>query len=572
MTRDEIEIPRFDRFDDTPARVRRIGGGHIGGKAHGLVQAERLLAARAPLPRTTVGVPPCVILATDIFDAFVAENGLLDGLAREGPDDAAIALAFQRAALPAAYLGDIRALVAHMRGPLAVRSSSLLEDALAHPFAGVYGTKMLPNNQPSADLRFLRLVEAVKFVYATTFFDAARRYRAALALPPFAEKMAVIVQAVHGGAYGERFYPQLSGVARSYNFYPFAPAAPDDGVVSLALGLGKTIVDGGHAYTYCPRFPQAPPPFGAPRDLLAASQNRFWAVNLGKPTAHDPIAEAEFLRQDDIGAAEADGSLAPLVSTYDAAADRFVPGTYRPGPRVLNFSPALDDDDEIPLNRTVAGLLADFAAAQGEPVEIEFAADIAVGRLDFAFLQVRPMAVSRSPVDLDAGDAGESLIAPTRALGNGVRDDLTDIVYVKPESFDVRHTRAIAAEVARLNAALTAAGRRYLLIGFGRWGSSDPWLGVPVDWSAIAGAAVIVEAGFAALQPDFSQGSHFFHNLAAFGVSYFFVPQGCQDGIAWEWLANAPEVAATPFVRHVTAPRPLTVKVDGRAGQGVVLR
>jgi hypothetical protein len=520
-----------------------------------------------------VRIPRMIVLATSVFDEFMTQNGL-DAVVAEGLPDARLAHAFQLASLPVEWLGDLRAVVEEVRAPLAVRSSSLLEDALNRPFAGVYATKMLPNNQPDADTRFQRLVEAVKLVYASTFFAAARSYRRGARVERD-EKMAALIQEVVGTRHDERFYPTVSGVAKSFNFYPTGAAAREDGVVLLALGLGKTIVDGERCWVYAPSRPTVAPPYASVDELLDAGQREFWAVNMGRPPAFDPMAETEFLVRATLENAEYDGTLAHVASTYDPGADRLYPGVGRAGPRAVDFAPVLKLGMP-PLNDVVRQLLAHCSDALGAPVEIEFAVALGPGEPAprLGFLQVRPMAVSSSRVTITEAEweAGTLVVASTRALGNTDEGDLTDVVYVRPDRFEARHTREIAREIARRNDVLVAEHRPYMLIGFGRWGSSDPWLGIPVEWGDIAGARVIVEATLPTMDVEASQGAHFFHNLSSFQVSYLTVPHTAVRGVDWAWLEGLPAVDESGFVRHVRAAGPLTVKVDGCTGRGAVWR
>jgi len=571
------DVPQFDRqFFDGKERFTRIGCGAVGGKGAGLLRIHQLLLASlepGTFPGCAVEIPTLTVVATDMFDAFMERNRLRDAVA-EGPPDDRIAGAFQRADLPTELLGDLRALVQQVHRPLAIRSSSLLEDALYRPFAGVYGTKMIPNNQLDPDARFRRLVEAVKYVYASTFFANARRYVRMTDHRIEDEKMAVLIQEVVGRRHGDRFYPDVSGVARSYNFYRSGHAQPEDGVVSLALGLGKTIVDGGLVWSYSPAWPRAAPPFASAAETLAQTQSEFWAVNMGKPPAYDPIRETEYLLQAGLADAEQDGTLHHVASTYDPASDRLTPGTGRPGPRVVTFAPLLVHE-VAPLNAVVRRLLVDSEQALGEKVEIEFALTIGdeaepVGR--FGFLQVRPLVVSQEFVELTDDDLRPAglLLASDNVMGNGTVRDIRDIVYVRPERFEPRFSRLVAPEVAARNDALVGERRPYLLIGFGRWGSSDPSLGIPVAWGQIGGAKAIVEATLPAMNVDLSQGSHFFHNISSFQVSYFCVRHDGADRLDWDWLARQRAVAETDFVRHVCLDAPLVVKVDGRTGRGVV--
>ena len=575
-----IDVPRFDRqFFTGKEQFTRIGDGACGGKASGLLFIKDVLDRHFPpgaFASITVAIPTLTVITTDMFDEFLDRNHLHDLALDEMPDDR-IAHAFQRADLPVQLLGDLRALVEQVHTPLAVRSSSLLEDALYQPFAGVYATKMTPNNQFDADTRFRRLAEAVKYVYASTFFRAARDYRRAVGREGGDEKMAVIIQEIVGRRHGDRFYPDVSGVGRSYSFYRSGTARPEDGVANLALGFGKTIVDGGVAWTYSPAFPHASPPFASARAMLGETQATFWAVNMGKPPAYDPVAETEYLVQAGLSDAAEDGTLELVASTYDAQSDRLSIGMRPGGAWAITFAPLLALDD-LPFNSLLREVMRACEEALGTKVEIEFAVTLAraggvvEGRL--GFLQVRPMAVSDQIVDVprEALESDEALVASESVMGNGVVSGLRDVVYVKPRVFETRFTRLIAAELAPINRALVEQKRPYVLIGFGRWGSSDPWLGIPVEWSDINGASAIVEATLPNINVDPSQGSHFFHNISSFRVSYFSVRHSGRYAIDFDWLAAQPAESETGFVRHVRLRRPLMARVDGRTGCGVILK
>ncbi len=570
------EIPSFSRrFLDPASRITRIGDGALGGKARGLVTAARVLEQRRAdldLPGLALDVPALVVVTTAVFEAFLERNRLR-ALVEEEPPDEAIRLAFGAASLPAEWLGDLRSLAADARVPLACRSSSALEDALGRPFAGVYGTKMIPGNQPDTDGRFRALIDAVKFVFASTFLGGARAYRRAAGELPQPESMAVVVQEVVGRRHDGRFYPDISGVARSYSFYPIGPARPEDGVCDLALGLGKTIVDGGLCWSFSPAHPRVGPPVGSPRERLETTQSEFWAVNVGPPPPYDPMAETEYLSRHGLGLAEADGTLRYAASTFDAQSDRLAPGTGRPGPRVVDFAPALAWD-ELPIVSLLRRLIPACEDTLQAPVEIEFALSLPEGRPGrFGLLQVRPLLVSHEEVSVPEASlcSPQAVIASHSALGNG-RQELHDVVFVERQAFEGRLTGAIANELERLNRPLVETGRPYLLVGFGRWGSSDPWLGIPVRWDQIAGARAIVEATLPQMNPEPSQGSHFFHNLSSFSVLYFSVPHERGRAIDWGWLERQQIVERTDHARHVRTASPLSVRVDGRTRRGVVLR
>jgi hypothetical protein len=570
-------LPRFDRkFFDGTEPMTVIGSSSIGGKARGLVEIRRALQEQFPAASFAgieLAIPTLTVIATEFFDEFLQANRLADAAGEDEPDRD-IARRFQQASLPVELLGDLRALISKVHTPLAVRSSSLLEDALHAPFAGVYATKMIPNNQYDPDYRFRKLTEAIKYVYASTHFRSARQYIRAAAREGREEKMAVIIQEVIGLRHRDRFYPQLSGVARSYNFYPTGHGRPEDGVVSLALGLGKTIVDGGLAWAYSPAWPKANPPYNDLRGLLKQTQTRFWAVNMGPAPEYDPLSEREFLVECGIETAEEDETIGLLASTYDMEADRLVGHIGRPGPRVLTFAPILVSE-RVPLAGAIRELIACCKRALGIDVEIEFGATFAGSQdreVRLGFLQVRPMMVSREAVEIRPEDleADDALAASESALGNGVLEGIRDVVYVKPLSFDTARTGEVARELEAVNRKLLAEERPYLLIGFGRWGTSDPWLGIPVEWGQISGARAIVESSLPGCDADPSQGSHFFHNVTGFRVLYFSVKHTGRFPIDWEWLDRREAAAETPFLRHVRLESPLWVAVDGRSGRGLI--
>ncbi|HEX6881662.1 MAG TPA: PEP/pyruvate-binding domain-containing protein, partial [Terriglobales bacterium] len=547
----------------------------------GLVFIKDLLASHlgdiSNAPEIEINVPTLAVIGTGFFDEFLKLNRLLD-LDFEGMQDERIGHAFQKADLPVELLGDLRALSQQVKTPLAIRSSSLLEDKLGRPFAGVYATKMIPNNQLDADSRFRKLVEAIKCVYASTFFREAREYIQTTGNDPRDEKMAVIIQEIVGLRHGERFYPDISGVARSFNYYPTGPALPEQGVVSLALGLGKTIVDGGRSWTYSPAHPRVPPPFGSIDELIEGTQNTFWAVNMGKPPAYDPVSEAEYLVSATLADAESDEVLRYLASTFDPERDRLVPGTFASGPRVVNFSPLLVLE-QLPLNYVVQALLRAAEKSVGDKVEIEFAITIQMHRdanptVRVGFLQVRPIVVSHEVVNVSEEDLHDpsAIVASNAVLGNGSTSDVFDIVYVRADSFAPENTREIAQEIGELNRGLREQKRPYLLIGFGRWGSTHPSLGIPVDWSQISGARTIVESTLPNMNVDFSQGSHFFHNLSSFEATYFMLRYDGDFRINWEWLEKQELVKETSYVRHVRCKEPLLIRVDGRRGWGTIHR
>jgi hypothetical protein len=569
----------FERvfFGDGRA-VTRIGDGELGGKARGLLLIRDVLDRnldRLERSGAEVGIPAMTVITTSFFDAFLDRNGLRETAASDIPDER-MAHAFLHGDLPAELAGDLRALTEEVRQPLAVRSSGLLEDALFRPFAGVYTTKMIPNNQADPSARFQVLVEAVKYVWASAFFREAKAYRRTMRKTDDDEKMAVLIQEVVGLRHFDRFYPDVSGVARSYNYYPVGDASREEGVVNLALGLGKTIVDGGVTWAYAPSRPRTPPPFGSPQDLLRNTQRELWAVNLGQAPAYDPVRETEYLVRADLSDAELDGTLRFTASTYLEGSDRIVPGTGPDGPRALDFGPVLQLA-EWPLNDIVRELMRICEDALRSPVEIEFAAtfDPRAGRpLRVSFLQVRPLVVPETAVTVAKEEAADpaTLVATRCALGNGEDLTIRDIVWVDPAEHDPARHPAVARAAEAANRRFLDADRPYLLIGFGRWGSSDPWLGPPVTWGQICAARAIVEASLPSLPGDLSQGSHFFHNISSFGVPYFMVRHDTGDRLDWDWIRGLPAEDLGEGLRHAELSRPLTVRVDGRSGRGIIRR
>jgi len=554
----------------------QIGNGKIGGKAQGLARVEDILKARfdgKAYPGVKVDIPWFWVIATDWYDRFMEKNRLYE-VAMSDTKDRHRANAFQRAELPAELVSELKRLISEVHAPLAVRSSSLLEDALQEPFAGVYATKMVPNNQFSTEARLRTLIEAIKFVYSSTFTQDAKSYRRAMGRPHKDEKMAVMIQEVVGVRRGDRFYPNVSGVARSYNFYSLGYTRPEHGVISLALGLGKTIVDGGRSWTYCPAYPRVKPPFGSMKELLTQTQTRYWAINMGKPPKYDPVVETEYLFEGDLGHAEKDGALAEIASTYNPQTDRLTMGTAGPGARVLNFAPLLELN-EIPLNDVVKDLLCICADELANPVEIEFAVNFDRGKdhdARIGFLQVRPMFISDDQVEVTDEELRDRsvFVASEQALGNGQIDCIKDIVYVKPDVFSAKNSWLIAAELDEMNRHLLELGRPYLLVVLGRLGTSDPWLGIPVKWGQVSGAKVVVEASTSDMSVDMSQGSHFFHNVTCLQVLYFSTDKTGQYPVNWEWLERQKEVRDSQFMRHVAVEAPLHVKVDGKVGRGVI--
>jgi hypothetical protein len=566
-------------FHEDYSQFSIIGSGSIGGKARGLAFLDRILANnfdQAQFPKTTIAIPRTVVIGTDMFDDFIKENDLLT-FAVENHSDNHIINRFINASLPAKMVGDLRDFIKNVRVPLAVRSSSLLEDSLYLPFAGIYATKMLPNDQYGDDIRFLNLVNAIKFVYASTFLKQAKSYINSTPHRVEDEKMAVIIQPVIGTLYRDCFYPDFSGVARSYNYYPAGLAKPEDGVANVALGLGKTVVDGGVSLRFTPAYAGILPQFTNVKDMFNFSQRDFYAIAMKHTASVAFLEEDQYLIKQGLERAEKDGALQYLASTYSRENDAVYDGISFSGPRIINFAHILKNDI-FPLAKILQCLLKLSSEAMDCPVEIEFAATLDAANVFpafFSILQVRPLVVNDELVKVELAETKKkfALCYSNQVLGNGVSHIIQDIVYVKPVIFDAAKSPQIAGEVDKFNAQLRAENIPYLLIGPGRWGSTDPWLGIPVKWSQISGVKVVVEVSLANMNVDPSQGSHFFQNMTSLRIGYFTIPLNNDNSfIDWPWLEGLPFISESPFLRHIRLAQPLKVMIDGRKSQGIILK
>ncbi len=575
----ELVIGDFnaETFKPSESSFLRIGAGSLGGKARGLAFVRHLLRKNRitrRFPGIRIAVPPALVLATDAFDQFMTENNLLD-FALQCEDDGEILQKFLGATLSAALQDDLRAFLDQVEYPLAVRSSSLLEDSQYQPFTGVYETFMLGNQSPDPVMRLAELIDAIKRVYASTFSRHAKAYVRATPYRLEEEKMAVIVQQLVGTVHGQRFYPDFSGVVRSHNFYPVAPMTFADGIAAVALGLGRAVVDGGKCLTFCPRYPQNLLQFSSVDDILANSQTEFWALQLdgipqGRP-GH--LHEMRF----GLDVAEADGTLPAVGSTYSVDNQAVYDGVSRPGVRIISFAPMLKHG-LFPLPAILETLVRAGQDALGIPVEIEFAVRLprsSSEAAEFGFLQVRPLSISRDHQDLSVSNVEprQLLCESSKVLGNGRIENLRDLVVVDSQRFERGRSQEVAKAVAHFNGVLSSDNRPYLLIGVGRWGSNDPWLGIPVEWDEISGARVIVEAGFRDFRVTPSQGSHFFQNLTAFQIGYFTVnPDAGEGSVDWEWLSEQPSVGEDGCVRHLRFENPVRVIMNSRTSQGIIFK
>ena len=570
-----VAVFRRDRFDRY-SNFARIGEGSLGGKGRGLAFIDNIVKHHPELNQfdnATVMIPKTVVLCTDLFEEFMDHNNLYQ-LALSDADDAVILDAFRRATLPASLEGDILTFIEATSSPIAVRSSSLLEDSHYQPFAGIYNTYMVPLLDNRHRMLHM-LCDAIKGVYASVFFKDSKAYMQATRNVIDQEKMAVILQEVVGRQYGDRYYPSISGVGRSLNYYPIGDELAEEGIVSLALGLGKYIVDGGQTLRICPHHPGKVLQMSDTEMALRETQTRFYALDLKNMGENFSVDDAFNLLKLSVREADKDGALQYLASTYNPTDQVIYPGVYPEGRKIISFVGVLEHD-VVPLPHLLREVLHLGQEAMRRPVEIEFAVEVdAVTRsCVFYLLQIRPMVDVKSDVHIDLSEIRTEniLLQSDNALGHGQMDDIADVVYVKTDGYNAGNNPLIAEEISRINAKFLNNGEHYVLVGPGRWGSSDSWLGIPVKWPNISAARIIVEAGLTNYRVDPSQGTHFFQNLTSFGVGYFTINDFNGDGIYNRALLDAlPAVEETAHVRHVRFPKPLTIKLDGKKKLGYVL-
>lgn len=562
---------RFDRYSN----FARIGDGSLGGKGRGLAFIDNMVKRHAEFEEfenASVVIPKTVVLCTDIFDEFMDMNQLYQ-VALSDADDETILRAFLRAKLPDKLVEDFFAFFDVVKSPIAIRSSSLLEDSHYQPFAGIYSTYMIPYLTDKYEM--LRMLsDAIKGVYASVYYKDSKSYMQATSNVIDQEKMAVILQEVVGTQYGDRFYPSISGVARSINYYPINDELAEEGTVSLALGLGKYIVDGGLTLRVCPYHPDKVLQTSEMEMALRETQTRFYALDLKNMGQNFSLDDGFNLLKLPVKEAENDGSLNYIASTYDPYDMVIRDGIYPGGRKVITFANILQHD-VFPLAR-ILQLVQKYG--QGEmrrPVEIEFAVNLNAAEKKgvFYLLQIRPMVDMKADLneDLDAIPEDQLLLKSVNSLGQGIMDDIQDVIYVKTEGYSASNNQLIAYDIEKLNKRFLGEGKHYILIGPGRWGSSDTWLGIPVKWPNISAARVIVEAGLTNYRVDPSQGTHFFQNLTSFGVGYFTINAYMNDGLYNQELLNSmPAVEETKYLRWVHFDKPLAVKMNGKKKIGVV--
>ena len=570
-----VAVFRRDRFDRY-SNFARIGEGSLGGKGRGLAFIDNIVKHHPELNQfdnATVMIPKTVVLCTDLFEEFMDHNNLYQ-LALSDADDAVILDAFRRATLPASLEGDILTFIEATSSPIAVRSSSLLEDSHYQPFAGIYNTYMVPLLDNRHRMLSM-LYDAIKGVYASVFFKDSKAYMQATRNVIDQEKMAVILQEVVGRQYGDRYYPSMSGVGRSLNYYPIGDERAEEGIVNLALGLGKYIVDGGQTLRICPHHPGKVLQMSDTEMALRETQTRFYALDLKNMGENFSVDDAFNLLKLSVREADKDGALQHLASTYNLTDQVIYPGVYPDGRKIISFVGVLEHD-VVPLPHLLREVLRLGQEAMRRPVEIEFAVEIDATTRSCVFylLQIRPMVDVKSDVHINLSEIRPEtiLLQSNNALGHGQMDDITDVVYVKTDGYNAGNNPLIAEEISRINAKFLDRGEHYVLVGPGRWGSSDSWLGIPVKWPNISAARIIVEAGLTNYRVDPSQGTHFFQNLTSFGVGYFTINDFNGDGVYNRAALDAlPAVEETAHVRHVRFPQTLAIKVDGKKKLGYVL-
>jgi DNA-binding response OmpR family regulator len=574
---------------DLDTEFVKIGSGSLGGKGRGLAFVNALLndyLIDEKFPDVSISIPPTAVIATDVFDSFMDTSGLkelvfdqtLEEKLSPSGRDSRVASAFVETDLPAKVIRILKVFLENVTYPIAVRSSSLLEDSPAQPFAGIYSTYMLPNNSPDIAVRLHQLCDAVKLVYASTFYSDSVSYFETTPNRLEEERMAVVIQQVVGQKHGESFYPNLAGVVRSYNFYPLEGMTEEDGVASVVLGLGGTVVEGGKCIRFSPAAPKRLYQFSSTDEFLRNSQRDFLALNLGgisrEPTVNpgnDP-----HLEKLDLERAQKDGTLLPVGSVYSTDNDMIIDGTYHPGIKLVTMAGVLKGGS-FPLAPVLGFLLKLGKAAFSCEVEIEFAVNLpqggGSGRGDFSFLQIRPMGFSTEMgPDLSEVDTSRALCVSHNVLGYGTVEGIRDIIYVPGESFPRSMSLKVAGEIEQINRMLKKIERHSLLIGPGRWGSTDSWLGIPVKWSQISTVRCFVETPLADMDVIPSQGSHFFQNITSLGIGYFTVSRSEVNLLDTKWLSSIDAVFSTEHVRHIRLDKPLEILMDRKVRMGVILK
>ena len=563
---------RFDAY----SHFARIGDGSLGGKGRGLAFLDNIIKTHPDFngyENAKVSIPKTVVLCTDIFDEFMETNNLYQ-IALSDASDEEILHAFLHAQLPDSLIADFFTFFEATRSPIAIRSSSLLEDAHYQPFAGIYSTYMIPYLEDKYEM--LRMLAcAIKGVYASVFYRDSKAYMTATSNVIDQEKMAVILQEVVGHQYGSHFYPNISGVLRSLNYYPIGDETAEEGIVSLALGLGKYIVDGGQTLRVSPYHPDQVLQMSEMEIALRQTQTQFYALDLEHIGDDFKVDDGFNILKLKVKDADKDGSLNYIASTFDPYDQVIRDGLYEGGRKIISFCGVLQQG-VFPLPELLQKSMTYGSEAMRRPVEIEFACNINEDKSgELYLLQIRPIVDSKQVLDDDLLTIPDErcLLRSHMSLGHGVSEDVCDVVYVKTDdNFTAMNNTTIADQIERFNRKFAAEGKSYVLVGPGRWGSSDSWLGIPVKWPHISAARVIVEEGLRNYRVDPSQGTHFFQNLTSFGVGYFTVNAYKDEGVYQKQILDSmPAVEETEYVRHVRFDKPLHIMMDGMKQEGVVL-
>ncbi len=490
--------------------------------------------------KVEIKTPHTFVICSEVYEEFMKTNDLLKFAISE-QDNTKIARRFVKGKLPKKIMNDLKILLKNVNYPIAVRSSSLLEDSQLLPFAGLYSTYMLPNNKAESSKNYRQLENAVKLVYASVFYKSPKEYVKNTNFRIEEEKMAVIIQQIVGSEYNDKFYPVISGVAQSYNYYPISHMEPEDGIVQLALGLGPIIVEGGQVYRFSSKYPEMNPPYSDAAEFLKKSQNTFYALDIRNSPQSIGTDEKFSLKSYGLKDAENDGTLFYVASTFSSQ-DNAVKDTISiDGPRIITFANILKHN-LFPLADILNEILEIGSKSFGSHIEIEFAVDLSKNRNkvpEFYMLQIRPMVAGGESADIqfDKKNTHHMICSTRHPMGNGKISNIRDIVYINPDKFDISKSRIIAQEIGSINKNLVEEKRKYLLIGFGRWGTSDPWLGIPVEWHQISGAQVVVESFINDFRIEPSLGSHFFHNMISLHMGYFHISDRVEDEyINWDWL------------------------------------
>ena len=571
-------IANFDAQDfDQEIDFHKIGQGSLGGKARGIAFVSSLLQRRPEIykkfKQVDILVPKTLVITTEGFETFIEKNKL-KSLAQEDLSDEEISEKFLSAKFPGWIEKDLKAFLAEVKYPLAVRSSSLLEDARFRAYAGLYSTYMLANDHSRLEKRLEYLLDAVKLVYASTYFQGPKAFAKRVGQRTEEEQMAVIIQKLAGNSYGDYFYPTVSGVAQSHNFYPFGKMKPEEGIATIAMGLGKSVVEGERALRFSPKYPKLQPQQSSVDDILENAQRYFYCLKMGNQCCQLNNNENATLARREVFDATEELPVQILASTYIPEEHRIRDTIAIQGYRVLTFAQMLKYD-AFPLADILRDMLAMGEEGMGCPIEIEFSVNlykIPEKKPEFSFLQLRPMSARSelSKVDILPKEKANAFCFSTHALGNTENSEMADIIFVKPDAFDSAKTRQIAREIGNLNFALVKQKRKYLLIGQGRWGSADPWLGIPVSWKDISGVGAIVENSSTNLNVDSSQGSHFFHNITTLGINYITIARNSEDFIDLEWLSSLSFHAENEFTAHIRLDQTFNLKVDGRTSNCVI--